>query len=233
MDAPLSPTKPSAGSAHVVWVSCGGCDGCTMSALGATSPRLEELLSGQLTHFPSVSLIHPALNLESGERYLDQLRAALRSELDPFILVVEGSLFDQALAGSGTFSGLGDEDGQPIPVERWVQDLASAATAVIAIGTCATWGGIPAARGNVTGAMSLTDLLGGDFRSRADLPVINVPGCAPNGDAFIETITYALLHLGGLVPLDLDDLNRPRWLYARPVPLQGADLEWTERADPA
>jgi len=37
-------------TALVIWLSCGGCEGCTMSVLGATSPRLEELLAGGLTH---------------------------------------------------------------------------------------------------------------------------------------------------------------------------------------
>jgi hydrogenase small subunit len=43
--------------------------------------------------------------------------------------------------------------------------------------------------------------------------VINVPGCAPQGETFVELIIYVFLHLAGLVPLDLDSENRPRWLY--------------------
>src|SRR5258707_13914233 len=49
--------------AWVIWLSCGGCEGCTMSVLGATSPRLEELLGGGLTHVPRIEFIHPALSL--------------------------------------------------------------------------------------------------------------------------------------------------------------------------
>ncbi len=191
-----------------------------MSVLGAVSPAIEDLLSGELTDIPSVELIHPVLSLESGARYLTFLEAAARGDGDGFLLVVEGSLFDQRLAGEGSFSGLGERDGQPIPAEEWVCRLASEADAVIAIGTCATSGGIPAAKGNVTGAMGLGALLGREFRSRAGIPIVNVPGCAPNGDAFIEALSHVFLALGGLVPLDLDQLGRPRWLYSEPTPLQ-------------
>lgn len=208
--------------AWVIWLSCGGCDGCTMSVLGATSPRLEELLAGGLTHIPLVEFIHPGMALDAGDRYVLSLSRALQGSLDPFILVLEGALFDERLAGEGSFSSLGQVGGQTIPVEDWVARLAPRAAAVIAIGTCATSGGVPAAHGNTTGAMGLESFLGKDFRTRSGLPIVNVPGCAPNGDAFVELLSYVLLHLGGLVPLDLDSLNRPLWLYKTSTPLRPA-----------
>ena len=223
--------------AWVIWLSCGGCEGCTMSVLGATSPRLEEFLAGGLTHIPRIEFIHPALALEAGDRYLEALNRARLGQLDPFILVLEGSVFDERLAGDGSFSRLGQVAGQAVAVEDWIAWLAPPAAAVIAIGTCATWGGVPAARGTVTGAMGLEAFLGKDFRSRSGLPIVNVPGCAPNGDAFVELLSYVLLHLGGLVPLELDGLNRPLWLYTHSTPLQpvrGLNQTWEEadeRAD--
>jgi hydrogenase small subunit len=147
-------------------------------------------------------------------------RAAAR--LTPFILILEGSVLDESLAGSGSFSRLGvDADGRPLTTAAWIDRLAPQAEAVIAIGSCAAWGGIPAATGSPTGAMGLESYLGCDFRSRANLPVINVPGCAPPGEAFVETLVYICLHLARQVPLDLDDEHRPRWLYhelAHPLP---------------
>ena len=56
------------------------------------------------------------------------------------------------------------------------------AAAVFAVGTCATWGGVPAAQGNVTNSMGTMDYLGKDYRSALGLPVINIPGCAPVGE---------------------------------------------------
>ncbi len=54
-------------------------------------------------------------------------------------------MLDEALAGEGSFSRLGTEDDRPITAAAWLDRLAPAADAVIAIGSCATWGGIPAA----------------------------------------------------------------------------------------
>ncbi|MDX1657191.1 MAG: hypothetical protein R3343_00075 [Nitriliruptorales bacterium] len=203
----------------IVWVHGGGCDGCTMSVLGATSPRLEELVSGRLTR-SEISVVHPHLVVEAGDAYVAALDAARHGQSDPYVLVVEGSMFDEALAGAGTFSRLGQRDGVPVTVEQWVSDLAPGAAAVVAIGTCATWGGIPAARGNVTGAGGVDQVLGADYESATGLPIVNVPGCAPSGDAFLETIHYLLLHFEGAVPFDMDELGRPRWLYADETPLR-------------
>ena len=208
----------SADRVWVLWVEGGGCDGCTMSVLGATSPRLEELLAGGMTR-TQIELVHPALALNSGTEFLSPLYMARDGELGPYVLVVEGSLFDEGLAGEGSFTGLGTRDGKAITINQWVTDLAPGAVAVVAIGTCATWGGIPAATGNVTGAMGVGAFLTPDFRSQAGLPVVNIPGCAPSGDAFVEALSYVVLHLEGLVPLDLDELGRPRWLYSTPTPL--------------
>ena len=96
--------------------------------------------------------------------------------------------------------------------------MAPHAAAAIAIGTCATWGGIPSAEGNPTGAMSLMDFLGKDYRSAYGLPVVNVPGCAPVGDNFTETVAALLYFLQGFGPLpEFDELGRPAWLFGETV----------------
>jgi len=197
-----------------------------MAVLGAVRPTLEDLLAGELTDIPRIELVHPVLSLESGDAYMKRLELAASGELCPLLLVVEGSLFDQRLAGSGSFSGLGERDGQPIPVEEWVRRIAAASDAVIAVGTCAASGGVPAAAGSPTGAMGLGELLGPAFRSRVGLPVVTVPGCAPVGDGFIEALSSVVLHLQGLVPLDLDSAGRPRWLYASHTAVKRPNLPW-------
>lgn len=192
-----------------------------MAVLGAAQPGIEALLLGQVPGVRPVTLVHCALALESGEEYLASLRRAAAAELSPFLLVLEGSLMDESLAGEGTFSRLGTEGGRPVTTCDWIARLAPQAEAVIAIGSCATWGGIPAARGSPTGAMGLEEHLGRDYVSRAGLPIVNVPGCAPPGEAFIDTVVSVLLHLDGLVWLELDEQRRPRWLFpddAHPTP---------------
>ena len=215
----MSSESKASPAAHVIWLGGASCDGCTMAALGASEPGIEDLLLGKVPNLPPVELLHSVLALESGDAYRGQLERAAGGELELFVLVLEGSVLDaeESPTGSGSFSRLGTENGRPLTVAAWVDRLAPSADAVIAIGSCATWGGIPAAAPNPTGAMGLEDYLGRDFTSRAGLPVINVPGCAPPGDAFIETLGSVLLHLTGFVPLELDEERRPRWLYDRLV----------------
>lgn len=197
----------------ILWLSGGSCEGCSMAVLGATSPGFEQLISGSDSSLPSVRLFHPLFAFNSGDAYLSSLRKAAQGESTPLILVVEGTLFDDSKCQEGYFSSMGEENGQPLSITNWLEKLVPRATAVIALGTCATWGGVPASYGNPTGAISLNDYLGHNFHSTAELPIINIPGCAPPGGNFIETLTYLLLHLNQEVPLELDQYNRPTWLY--------------------
>ena len=134
--------------------------------------------------------------------------------MHPLILVLEGSVMDESLAATGSFSRLGSDGDRPLTSAWWIERLAHRAAAVVAIGSCATWGGIPAAAGNPTGAHGLGAHLGASFRSSAGLPVVNVPGCAPSGEVFIEALISVCLHVLGRVPLDLDEQGQPRWLYS-------------------
>ena len=92
--------------------------------------------------------------------------------MDPFVLVVEGSIPNEAIKPEGYWCGFGDdpETGQPITTSEWIDRLAPKALAVVAIGTCATYGGIHAMEGNPTGAMGVPDYLGWDWKSKAGHP---------------------------------------------------------------
>ena len=108
--------------------------------------------------------------------------------------------------------------GQPITTNEWIDRLAPKALAVIGCGTCATYGGIHAMQGNPTGAMGLNDYLGWDWRSKAGIPVVNVPGCPVQPDNFMETVLYLLYQVAGLAPMiPLDDAGRPTWLFGKTV----------------
>ena len=72
------------------------------------------------------------------------------------------------------------------------------ALAVVARGTCATYGGIHAMEGNPTGCMGLADYLGWDWKSKAGLPIVNVPGCPVQPDNFMETRALPAVSGGGL-----------------------------------
>ena len=182
-----------------------------MAVLGASEPAVEDLLTGAASR-PPLTLVHPALALDAGA-YRGPLDAAASGELDSFVLVVEGSVMDESLAGPGYFTRLGETDGRPVTMADWLVRLAPLAQAVVAIGSCATWGGIPAAVGNPTGSTGVAARLGAGFRSAGGLPVVNMPGCAPSGDAFMEALTAVFEHLEGRIPLELDEQDRPRWLH--------------------
>jgi hydrogenase small subunit len=209
---------------HVFWFAGMSCDGCSISVTGATAPSVEELLAGSIPGLPRVILHHPVLSVAAGAEFVRPMRAAASGELGgPYVVVLEGSVpDDQALPeDEGYFSAMGaggldpeTPTDQPIRVTDWLKKLAPGAAASVAIGTCATWGGVPAAAGNVTGSMSLMDFLGKDYRSALGVPVVNVPGCAPVGDNFTETVAAVLMFLQGIGPLpEFDDLGRPKWLF--------------------
>ena len=211
---------------HVFWLAGMSCDGCTVAVAGATNPPLENLLTGTVTGLPLVVLHHPVLSVEAGEEFIESFKIAERGELGaPYVVCYEGSIADERIAAAtgGYWSAIGSEplggdQYRPIPTTEWLSRLAPGAAAVIAVGTCATWGGIPAAAGNPTNSMGVMDYLGKDYRGTAGLPVINIPGCAPIGDNFTETVGMILLFLQGLGPLpEFDELGRPAWLFKETV----------------
>jgi hydrogenase small subunit len=210
---------------HVFWLAGMSCDGCTIAVASATNPGVEGLLAGTFPGLPKVVLHHPVLSVEAGHEFVRNFELAEEGKLNaPYVVVYEGSVADERIAArsGGYWAGLGTRkingEQQPISTAEWLKRLAPGAAAVIAIGTCATWGGIPAAIGNPTGAMSLMDFLGPDYRSDLGLPVVNVPGCSPIGDNFTETVAAVLLFLQGLGPLpEFDELGRPAWLFNETV----------------
>jgi hydrogenase small subunit len=213
---------------HVIWLAGMSCDGCSIAVTGATSPSVEDLLAGSIPGLPKVVLHHPVLSVSAGAEFVRPLREAAAGTLGaPYVVVLEGSVpDDQALPeDEGYYSAMGaggfdpDSEGdQPNRVTDWLKNLSPGAAAAVAIGTCATWGGVPAAAGNVTGSMSLMDFLGKDYRSALGVPVVNVPGCAPVGDNFTEVVAAVLMFLQGIGPLpEFDELGRPAWQFGETV----------------
>ncbi len=211
---------------HAFWLAGLSCDGCSIAAVGAQNPSVEQLLNQAIPGLPKVILHHPVLAVDAGEKFMEPYYQAARGELDaPFVVLYEGSVADENIAGDlgGYWSAMGMEnldDGswRPYPTAKMMKDMAPHAAAVFAVGTCASWGGIPAAQGNVTNAMATMDFLGKDYLSALGLPVINIPGCAPVGDNITETITAVLMFLAGVGPLpDFDELGRPAWMFKSTV----------------
>ncbi|HUE22602.1 MAG TPA: hypothetical protein VMQ86_13040 [Bryobacteraceae bacterium] len=206
---------------HILWITAGlGCDGDSVSVTAATQPSIEDVLLGAIPGLPKVHLHNPVLAYENGGDFLKYWYLAEEGKLEPFVLVVEGSVPNEKIKKEGYWAALGTDmdTGQPIPTTDWIDRLAPKATAVVAIGTCAAFGGIHAMQGNPTGCMGLADYLGWDWRSKAGLPIVNVPGCPVQPDNFMETVLYLLYQLAGLAPMiPLDDELRPTWLFGQTV----------------
>ncbi len=218
---------PPVAEVHIIWITAGlGCDGDSVSITAAMQPSIEDVLLGAIPGLPKVHLHNPVLAYEVGDDFLKPFYLAQEGKLDPFVLVVEGSIPNEKIHGKeGYWAAMGTDSltGQPIKTTEWIDKLAPKALAVVAIGTCATYGGIHAMQGNPTGCMGMADYLGWGWRSKAGLPIVNVPGCPVQPDNFMETLLYLLYQVSGLAPMiPLDDQLRPTWLFG-PTVHEGCD----------
>ena len=202
----------------ILWITAGlGCDGESVALTAATQPSIEDIVMGGMPGLPSVKLLNPFYSFENGDEYIAYLERAAADELGEFILVMEGSIPDETNKKEGYWAALGNDktSGQPILTVDWIDRIAPNAWAVMAVGTCATYGGIHAMEGNPTGAMGLPDYLGWDWRSRADIPIVCVPGCPTQPDNLTEILLYLIYQWSGRSPMiPLDDQLRPTWLFA-------------------
>jgi hydrogenase small subunit len=217
-----APAPAGVEEVHILWTSEGmSCDGDTVSVTAASLPSLEDVVLGAIPGLPKVHLHNKVLAYESADDFTAPFHAAARGDLGaPFVLVVEGSIPNERINGDGYWTSMGNdpETGEPITLNTWLDRLAHKAFAVVAIGTCAAYGGIHAMAGNPTGAMGLADYLGWDFRSAAGLPIVNVPGCPVQPDNFMETLLWLLQQAAGLAPtIPLDEQLRPTWLFGKTV----------------
>lgn len=212
---------PPISDVHIIWLTAGlGCDGDSVSITAASQPSIEDVLLGAIPGLPKVHLHNAVLAYEVGEDFLHPFHEAAEGNLEPFVLVVEGSIPNEKIKEEGYWAAVGTDKttGQPITTNEWIDRLAPKALAVVCAGTCSTYGGIHAMEGNPTGAMGLADYLGWDWRSKAGVPIVNVPGCPVQPDNFMETVLYLLYQVAGLAPMiPLDDQLRPTWLFGQTV----------------
>ncbi len=190
----------------LLWLQAGSCGGCTMAALESGAAGL----FAELQAFGVDLLWHPSVSEETGDEVLailDRIESGAQ-RLD--ILCVEGSIL-RGPHGTGRFNRLSGTTKTLLDLSR---SLAAKADYCVAVGTCAAYGGIPAADSDPTDACGLHydgseagGALGPDYRSKAGLPVVNIAGCAPHPGWIVETL--AALAAGDLGAEELDALGRP------------------------
>jgi hydrogenase small subunit len=176
----------------VIWLHGQECTGCTESLLRAYHPTLESLI------LDVISLdYHETLNVGAGKQALDHKHKIMEQYRGKYVLVTEGST---PMAEGGIYSKVGGVTHVDI-----VREAAEGAAAIIAIGSCASWGGVQSSYPNPTGAVGTHEVI-------PDKTVINIPGCPPNPYNFLSTVLH-ILTFGE--PPALDEHNRPKFAYGR------------------
>lgn len=178
----------------LVWLELTGCSGNIISQMNAEFPDFAAMLTEM------VDLVYSnTLSVNEDGPAMDQLFSVLGGD---FLLAVEGAV---ATGAQGQYTIIGRYSGQRITGMDANRIFGSRAAMVIAVGTCASDGGISAASPNPTGCVGIQDLL--------ERPVIRVPGCPCNPAWFMATLGYILLY--GIPPLDA--FNRPLMIYGTTI----------------
>jgi hydrogenase small subunit len=179
-------------NAPVLWLQGQSCSGCSVSLLNIENPDPAELL----TQYISL-LFHSTLSFATGHLSMEVLNKSI--EQKNYYLVVEGSI----PAKMPEACVIGGE-----PVTEQVLRASADANAIIAVGTCASFGGIPGAEGNPTGAVGLPEFLKNNHISK---PTIVLPGCPVHPEWVVGTLAHLIKF--GIPPLD--NKGRPKCFFSR------------------
>jgi hydrogenase small subunit len=178
----------------VIWLSFQECTGCSETLLRTSKPGLDEVVLDLLN-----LVYHEALTAAAGHQAELSRVQAMEEYAGQYILVTEGSI---PTADNGIYCMVGGKTALEL-----VRETAEGAAAVVAIGSCASWGGIPSSPPNPTGAVGTNEIL-------TDRTVVTIPGCPPNPYNFLGTVLqFATL---GTLPA-LDEKGRPLWAYGRTI----------------
>lgn len=190
----------------VIWLPAGACTGCAVTTLNTVSPTIQEVLLAEVVPGMHISLVfHPTVMAASGDMAMEAMYDIEAKKKGSYVVLAEGAF---STKDDGAYCRIGEKEGREITALEHLTRLGSNAMAVIAVGTCATFGGIPSAPPNPTGCRSVSQV----FSDKGiKTPVINVAGCPPHPDWLIGTIATVLI--GGLTSVQVDNLGRPLAFY--------------------
>lgn len=192
MTAVIAETLEKAKRPSVIWLSFQECTGCTESLTRSHAATIEDLI------FNAISLdYHHTLQAAAGTAAEEARETAMHENQGKYVLVVDGSI-PTGNPGFSTIAGISNQD--------MLLEAAAGAMAIVAVGSCAAFGGIPNAAPNPTGAVSVSDLI-------KDKPIVNIPGCPPI-PAVIAGVLVQFLTFG--LP-QLDHLGRPTAFYGQSI----------------
>jgi len=180
-----------------------------ISILNSVSPTIKNVLIDEVIPGKHVNLrFNATVMAGAGDLAIAIAEETVKKVKGGYLLIVDGGI---PTARNGVYGSIGERNHQPVSMVERVVEFSRDALAVMAVGTCATFGGIPAAAPNPTGCQGLKELL---ESKGIRTPVINVAGCPPHPDWFVGTV--ASLLLSGLPSADqLDDFGRPLTFYGK------------------
>jgi hydrogenase small subunit len=191
-----------------VWIQAGTCTGCSVSVLNSVSPTIKNVLIDEVIPGKHLNLKFQATVMAGeGDAVIHVLEDTAKTNKNGYVLVVEGAI---PTKDDGAYGSLGEKNDKPVPMAERVEALARDALAIVALGTCATFGGIAAGKPNPGGYVGVDKFL---KSQKINKPLVNIPGCPPHPDWFIGTVASVLL-LGLPKPEELDELKRPKVFYA-------------------
>lgn len=195
----LSEKLRHAARPSVIWLSFQECTGCTESLTRSHAPTIEDLI------FDYISLdYHHTLQAASGDAAEAAKSEAMKNFFGKYLLIVDGSI---PIGNGGVYSTIAGKTNL-----ETLKECTAGAAAVISIGTCAAFGGLPAASPNPTGATGVGTLMGKGLIAKK--PLINLPGCPP----IPIIISGVLAHFLAFDRFPaLDELNRPLNFYGNTV----------------
>jgi len=178
----------------VIWLHFQDCTGCTETLLRTSHPDLGDLILN------IISLeYHETLMAGSGRQAEEALTESVAKYSGKYVCVVEGSIPKR---DNGIYMKLAGR-----PAYQVLEDVAGKAAAIVAIGSCAAWGGIPSADPDPTGAVGVADLM-------PKKTIVNLPGCPPNPYTLLGVVLQ--FAASGTLP-ELDDERRPKFAYDRNI----------------
>ncbi len=177
----------------VVWLAMAECTGCAEATLRTTYPWIDTLLLDIISLDYSDTIMAP-----SGTAAEKSLHNTVAKNPGKFLLIVDGAI---PTVDNGNFGKVGGKT-----MVELIKDIGPKALAVLAVGTCSAYGGLPAASPNPTQAKSVTEVTG--------LKTVNIPGCPPNPINIVGTVVNYLLF--GKLPA-LDAQGRPLFAYGQLV----------------
>ena len=193
--------------ATLLWLACGACSGESMTILGVDGVgKTGDTLLDFLEQYHVQLLWHPSLSLESPKELAGLIERILAGEQELTLLCIEGSIL-HGPNGTGRYDMFHGQAKKDL-----ITALGNKADYVFAMGTCAAFGGIPAAPPNPTEASGLQftnthpgGLFSAEWRSRAGVPVLNLAGCPVDAAPMLQTLGFVLEGR----PLELDSYHRP------------------------